>query len=79
MKKYRINEVFYSLQGEGLRAGQPSVFVRFTGCNLACDQEEGPRSPGGFKCDTEFTSGRMMDKEELYREVCRAAGEADPE
>ncbi len=56
MTHYRINEVFYSLQGEGIRAGTANVFVRFTGCNLRCALEPGPRSPGGFDCDTEFES-----------------------
>lgn len=34
MKK--INEIFYSLQGEGHHTGYPSVFIRFSGCNLEC-------------------------------------------
>ena len=36
MTSYRINEIFYSLQGEGFWTGTPAVFVRFSGCNLRC-------------------------------------------
>lgn len=36
-KKYRINEVFYSIQGEGRHAGRAATFVRFSGCNLKCE------------------------------------------
>lgn len=62
---YRVNEIFYSLQGEGRRVGEPSVFLRFAGCNLACSLDPGPRSPGGFDCDTEFVSGASVSAEEL--------------
>lgn len=34
--KFNINEIFYSIQGEGTRAGLPCVFVRFQGCTLRC-------------------------------------------
>ena len=37
MKKYKINEIFYSIQGEGYHTGTPAVFIRFAGCNLKCD------------------------------------------
>lgn len=36
MKSLQINEIFWSAQGEGLRTGFPSVFIRFTGCSLRC-------------------------------------------
>lgn len=34
--KFKINEIFGSFQGEGENTGRPAVFVRFSGCNLAC-------------------------------------------
>ena len=32
----KISEIFPSIQGEGLRQGEPTIFVRFAGCNLRC-------------------------------------------
>lgn len=69
MKALAINELFYSLQGEGARAGSANVFVRFQACNLQCDVEPGPLSPGGFACDTEFASGRLRTPEELLEDM----------
>ena len=70
---FRVNEVFRSKQGEGYRAGSENVFVRFTGCNLRCAKEAGPRSPGGFDCDTEFMSGLWMATHELLTAIERTA------
>ena len=36
MRKLKIAEIFYSLQGEGKWAGVPSVFLRTFGCNFQC-------------------------------------------
>jgi organic radical activating enzyme len=36
MEKYRVNEIYRSIQGEGIGAGQPGIFVRFSGCKLNC-------------------------------------------
>lgn len=58
MKK--INEIFYSLQGEGANTGIPAVFVRFSGCNLRCSF-----------CDTQHENGSMMSDDEIVAEVNR--------
>lgn len=36
VKRYRVNEIFHSIEGEGVRAGLPATFVRLVGCNLRC-------------------------------------------
>lgn len=55
---YRVNEIFYSLQGEGFNTGTPAVFVRFSGCNLSC-----------FFCDTDFSSYTEMSVEDIITAV----------
>ena len=70
--RYLVNEWFYSLQGEGVRMGEPSLFLRFSKCNMECRTEPGPRSPGGFDCDTEFESGRWMQLDEIVAELHEA-------
>lgn len=56
MKTYRINEIFYSLQGEGRHTGRAAVFVRFSGCNLKCPF-----------CDTDFKEYREMTAGEIVK------------
>ncbi|MCR5364120.1 MAG: 7-carboxy-7-deazaguanine synthase QueE [Bacteroidales bacterium] len=61
---YRVNEIFYSLQGEGFWTGTPAVFLRFSGCNLRCPF-----------CDTDFTHAQQMDADQILAAIA-AAGKA---
>jgi 7-carboxy-7-deazaguanine synthase len=58
----RVTEIFFSIQGEGSRAGRPCVFVRFTGCDLRCAY-----------CDTAyaFHGGSEMSRAEILAAVAR--------
>ena len=53
-----VNEIFYSLQGEGGRTGEASIFIRLSKCNLACSF-----------CDTDFAYGKPMSAEEILDEI----------
>lgn len=61
---YSVKEIFYTLQGEGLRAGRPAVFCRFAGCNLWNGREEDRASATCRFCDTDFvgTDGTLGGK-----------------
>lgn len=52
---YRVKEIFYTLQGEGARAGRAAVFCRFSGCNLWSGRAEDRASAACPFCDTDFT------------------------
>ena len=51
---YAVKEMFYTLQGEGLRAGRPAGFCRFAGCNLWSGREEDRERAVCRFCDTDF-------------------------
>lgn len=60
MEKLNVAEKFVSINGEGTKAGQPAVFIRFTGCNLDCEY-----------CDTKWVNEENapyteMTAEEIY-------------
>lgn len=58
VKTYRINEIFYSLQGEGRWAGRPAIFIRFSGCNLKCPF-----------CDTNFSNYKEMTVSDIVQYI----------
>jgi len=70
--KYKINEMFYSIQGEGAHTGTPMIFIRFSGCNLSC-----------YFCDTKHWDGKEMSIKEIVafvqqidaKKVCLTGGE----
>jgi 7-carboxy-7-deazaguanine synthase (Cx14CxxC type) len=51
---YRLKEIFYTLQGEGSHVGRPSVFARFTSCNLWTGRESDRHRAICQFCDTDF-------------------------
>lgn len=51
---YSVKEIYYTLQGEGGRAGRAAVFLRFAGCNLWSGREEDRAGAVCKFCDTEF-------------------------
>jgi 7-carboxy-7-deazaguanine synthase len=71
-RRLLVNEIFYSIEGEGLRVGEPTTFVRLSHCNLRC-----------HFCDTDFDSFVEMDVEAIIdtvgrhpaRWVCLTGGE----
>lgn len=58
--KYRVNEIFYSIQGEGAKTGQAAIFVRFSGCNLKCRF-----------CDTDHHKYRLLSEVEIVKKIIK--------
>ena len=59
--RYKVKEIYYTLQGEGAHTGRPAVFCRFTGCNLWSGREEDRSKAICDFCDTDFVGidGRL--------------------
>ena len=55
---YRVNEIFYSLQGEGFHTGRPAIFLRMSGCNRSC----------GY-CDTDHSRSTSLTAEEIVKRI----------
>ena len=56
----KVNEIFFSIQGESSYAGKPCVFVRLTGCNLRCSY-----------CDTRYAydEGEDLAIDEIVKRI----------
>lgn len=59
--KYRVNEIFHTIQGEGMHSGLPATFIRLQGCTVGCPW-----------CDTKYTwkkGGTSMETEDIVAQV----------
>ena len=56
----KIKEIFASIQGEGLRCGEPTFFIRLAGCNLRCPW-----------CDTKYAwrGGKIYTVDEILHQI----------
>ena len=77
--KYRVKEVFWSVQGEGWNVGTPSIFVRFSGCNqwtgLESDRNVGYSDCARW-CDTDFHDGEWVGHDALLALIASRREEA---
>ncbi len=56
----KLNEIFFSIQGESTQAGRPSIFIRLTGCKLRCTY-----------CDAQYSyfEGEDVEIDEIIRRI----------
>lgn len=84
---YAVKEIIYTLQGEGVNAGRPAVFLRFAGCNLWSgrneDRLDGPGTCSQW-CDTDFVGldgpgGGRFETDIALAAAVRAAWTGEPQ
>jgi len=70
----KINEIFYSIQGEGIYIGLPMIFIRTTGCNLRCRWCD---TTYAYEAGEELAITEIMERLKAYksRELCLTGGE----
>lgn len=58
--RYQINEIFYSIQGEGMHMGWPAIFIRMAGCSMGCSF-----------CDTKYSQkvNLKMDENQVFNAI----------
>jgi 7-carboxy-7-deazaguanine synthase len=62
MTTLKINEIFYSIQGEGLWMGRPNTFIRTSGCNLRCSYCDTPQA---------YYQGKERSIDEILSEILK--------
>lgn len=81
---YAVKEIFYTLQGEGAQTGRPSVFLRFSGCNLWSGREADRHKAICQFCDTDFwgtdgvNGGKYPEAQDLAQKVASLWPKANP-
>jgi len=75
-KRYKVKEIFRTIQGEGLNAGRTAIFLRFAGCNLWSGREKDRERDAGKGaagcsrwCDTDFVDGLALTSDEIRQRV----------
>jgi 7-carboxy-7-deazaguanine synthase len=74
MQKYFVNEIFFSVNGEGLQSGRPMIFIRLAGCNLRCNWCD---TPGALEQKDQWELPAILSEVENHRAewVCITGGE----
>jgi len=68
-------EIFYTIEGEGIYVGRPSIFVRLSGCNLTCKGFATPDSPHGCDSFISWSVKNKMSFEEIWEEFFSPSGQ----
>ena len=72
--RYQVKAIFGpTLQGEGLHAGAPCVFLRLAGCNAWDGRAETRANSACPYCDTDFRGGELLDMEEIVLRLEKAS------
>ena len=72
---YSVKEIYYTFQGEGAYSGRPSIFCRFSGCNLWSGREKDRKKAKCNFCDTDFlgtngiNGGKFFSEKELGKKI----------
>ena len=72
---YSVKEIYYTFQGEGAHSGRPSIFCRFSGCNLWSGKEKDRKKAKCNFCDTDFVGtngtngGKFVNEKELGKKT----------